>query len=90
MGRQRGYRELELFKVGLEHFGQGQRRRATKRIADCSSGGMFHRLEATVPALGGHAWPGGLQYLPVPIIGTTSTDISATGLIWNFAKAYHV
>ncbi len=34
---------------------------------------------------GGHAWPGGLTQS----VGTTSQDISATGLIWSFAAAYH-
>ncbi|MGH8443746.1 MAG: alpha/beta hydrolase family esterase [Solimonas sp.] len=37
---------------------------------------------------GGHAWPGGWQYLPVPVIGRTSTDIDATTEIWNFVSAY--
>ncbi|WP_241696265.1 alpha/beta hydrolase family esterase [Solimonas terrae] len=37
---------------------------------------------------GGHAWPGGWQYLPVPIIGTTSQDIDASNVIWSFASAY--
>ena len=56
-------------------------------FASCSTGADLRLY--TVNG-GGHAWPGGLQYLPVPIIGTTSTDISATGLIWNFASAYHL
>lgn len=37
---------------------------------------------------GGHAWPGGWQYLPVPIIGRTSTDLDATTELWGFASAY--
>jgi polyhydroxybutyrate depolymerase len=56
-------------------------------FASCSTGADLRLY--TVNG-GGHAWPGGWQYLPVPIIGTTSTDISATGLIWNFASAYHL
>ncbi len=37
---------------------------------------------------GGHAWPGGLQYLPIAIIGKTSRDFSASQLIWEFFKAH--
>ena len=33
---------------------------------------------------GGHAWPGGWQYLPVPVIGATSQNLIATGVIWAF------
>jgi polyhydroxybutyrate depolymerase len=33
---------------------------------------------------GGHTWPGGLQYLPEGMIGTTSRDIDASELIWDF------
>lgn len=33
---------------------------------------------------GGHAWPGGWQYLPVPVIGTTSNNLMATGVLWLF------
>lgn len=56
-------------------------------FASCSTGADLRLY--TVNG-GGHAWPGGWQYLPVPVIGTTSTDISATGLIWNFTSAYHL
>lgn len=35
---------------------------------------------------GGHTWPGGLQYLPVRIIGKTSRDIDANEVIWSFFK----
>jgi polyhydroxybutyrate depolymerase len=37
---------------------------------------------------GGHAWPGGRQYLPRRIVGTASRDLDATGLIWAFFKAH--
>lgn len=37
---------------------------------------------------GGHAWPGGWQYLPVAIIGTTSADVNASGELWNFVRGY--
>ncbi|HAN05371.1 MAG TPA: esterase [Elusimicrobia bacterium] len=33
---------------------------------------------------GGHTWPGGLQYLPAPVIGKTSREIDATLEIWDF------
>ncbi|MCX5784396.1 MAG: hypothetical protein NTX59_01775 [Elusimicrobia bacterium] len=35
---------------------------------------------------GGHAWPGGAQYLPKWLIGRTSTEVDAAGLIWRFFK----
>jgi len=33
---------------------------------------------------GGHTWPGGIQYLPVRIIGKTSRDFEANEVIWSF------
>jgi len=33
---------------------------------------------------GGHTWPGGLQYLPEPIVGKTSHTISASEALWEF------
>jgi polyhydroxybutyrate depolymerase len=33
---------------------------------------------------GGHTWPGGIQYLPARIIGTTSATFDATTAIWRF------
>lgn len=39
---------------------------------------------------GGHAWPGGWQYLPVPLIGTTSQDMDATQEIWEFLRDEHL
>jgi len=37
---------------------------------------------------GGHTWPGGIQYLPVWIIGKTSWDIDANEVIWDFFKRH--
>jgi polyhydroxybutyrate depolymerase len=34
---------------------------------------------------GGHTWPGGL---PVPVLGMTTTDISATDAMWTFFQAH--
>jgi polyhydroxybutyrate depolymerase len=36
---------------------------------------------------GGHTWPGGL---PVPTLGKTSTDISATDAMWDFFQKYRL
>lgn len=41
-------------------------------------------LERIVVLNGGHTWPGGSQYLPVPTIGLTSQDFSASEVIWDF------
>jgi polyhydroxybutyrate depolymerase len=35
---------------------------------------------------GGHAWPGGLQYLPAFLIGKTTRDIDGSAVIWKFFK----
>lgn len=37
---------------------------------------------------GGHTWPGGEQYLPVPTIGRTSHQVDADTVIWNFVRQY--
>ena len=37
---------------------------------------------------GGHAWPGGLPYMPALVIGKTSRDINASQLIWEFFAAH--
>lgn len=37
---------------------------------------------------GGHTWPGGLQYLPVWIVGRTSRDLVASAAIWAFFAAH--
>ncbi len=37
---------------------------------------------------GGHTWPGGLQYLPVRIIGKTTRNLDATTVIWAFFQSH--
>jgi polyhydroxybutyrate depolymerase len=37
---------------------------------------------------GGHAWPGGEQYMPATIIGKTSVDLNANEIIWKFFAAH--
>ncbi|MDB5971817.1 MAG: hypothetical protein JWQ90_4267 [Hydrocarboniphaga sp.] len=51
----------------------------------CGSGKEVARYAVTG---GGHAWPGGWQYLPIPLIGTTSTDIDATSILFDFFARY--
>ncbi|MDQ1427085.1 MAG: polyhydroxybutyrate depolymerase [Acidimicrobiaceae bacterium] len=41
-------------------------------------------VEAWQVAGGGHTWPGGRQYLPVGIIGTTTATFDATAALWRF------
>ena len=36
---------------------------------------------------GGHTYPGGLQYLPETIVGTTCRDVDATEVIWKFFES---
>jgi len=36
---------------------------------------------------GGHAWPGGQQYLPQSVIGQTSRNMNASQVIWMFFDA---
>ncbi len=33
---------------------------------------------------GGHTWPGGLQYLPVRMVGPASSQMDASQVIWDF------
>lgn len=33
---------------------------------------------------GGHAWPGGLPFLPERIVGRTCRDLDASALLWDF------
>jgi polyhydroxybutyrate depolymerase len=40
---------------------------------------VLYRIEG-----GGHAWPGGQQYLPEKIIGKTSQNLDASAVIWEF------
>ncbi|HEV2583514.1 MAG TPA: PHB depolymerase family esterase [Ktedonobacteraceae bacterium] len=37
---------------------------------------------------GGHTWPGGLQYLPVSVIGRTTRNLNATNVMWAFFEAH--
>lgn len=48
------------------------------------------RREVTLYTIqgGGHTWPSGLQYLPVPIIGRTSSEINASTTMWQFFQAH--
>ncbi|HLV98380.1 MAG TPA: PHB depolymerase family esterase [Ktedonobacterales bacterium] len=39
---------------------------------------------------GGHTWPGGLQYLPVSLVGKTSQDIDAGEVIWAFFQPHRL
>jgi polyhydroxybutyrate depolymerase len=36
---------------------------------------------------GGHTWPGGVQYMPIFVVGRTSRDIDASQVIWDFFAA---
>jgi polyhydroxybutyrate depolymerase len=38
---------------------------------------------------GGHSWPGG-DPLPKWIVGTTSQDINATQIMWEFFKQFSI
>ena len=37
---------------------------------------------------GGHAWPGGMQYLPASLIGKTSKNLDASEVIWEFFSGH--
>jgi len=39
---------------------------------------------------GGHAWPGGYQYLSERIVGKASRDIDANEVIWDFFKRHEI
>lgn len=52
--------------------------------AGCAGG---RRVEVVVVDGGGHTWPGGAPYLHRWLIGRTSRDIDANGLIWSFFEA---
>jgi polyhydroxybutyrate depolymerase len=60
----------------------GDRTRVKAFSCNSCAGGtrvVLYRVEG-----GGHAWPGGLHYLPAAFIGRTSRDINACDEIWNF------
>jgi polyhydroxybutyrate depolymerase len=37
---------------------------------------------------GGHTYPGGLQYLPKALIGTTCRDADASAILWEFFESH--
>ncbi len=55
--------------------------------SDCQGGAsvVYYNVSG-----GGHAWPGGLQYLPESIIGKTSRNMNASVTIWRFFASYHL
>jgi polyhydroxybutyrate depolymerase len=53
------------------------------RYRDCRD---HSAVEAYTIEGGGHTWPGGLQYLPVFVIGKTSRSLNADETIWAFFK----
>ncbi|MBL8150612.1 MAG: hypothetical protein JNN15_11855 [Blastocatellia bacterium] len=56
-------------------------RTTRQQHTDCTTG---NRIVGFIVEKGGHTWPGGLQYLPVSVIGLTSRDFNASELIWTF------
>lgn len=44
-------------------------------------------LQRIVVNGGGHTWPGGVQYLPVNVIGRTAMDFSANEELWRFFES---
>ncbi len=57
----------------------------TTTYAPCAQGTevILYTIEG-----GGHAWPGGTQYLPRILIGPVSRDIDATQVIWQFFASH--
>ncbi len=49
------------------------------RPCDRGSEALFYSIEGM-----GHTWPGGIRYLPEPVVGRSSKAIDATDLIWTF------
>jgi len=54
------------------------------RVETYGGGANDARVALYVVEGGGHAWPGGEQYLPDWVIGKTVRDIDATEIIWRF------
>ena len=56
------------------------------RVVESSYGGCAAGSDVVLYSIegGGHTWPGGKQYLPPLLIGTTHRDIDATEIIWRF------
>jgi polyhydroxybutyrate depolymerase len=72
-----------------------QRNVAPEKAGDCmeqwrSWSGGRNGSAVTVIALGGggHTWPGGMQYLPKPIVGVVCPELDATHTIWEFFKQH--
>ena len=57
---------------------------SVEEYADCADRGalILYRIEG-----GGHAWPGGKQYLGKRLIGQTSREIIACDVIWEYFKS---
>lgn len=51
----------------------------------CDSGAA---VDAYTIIGGGHAWPGGTQYLPRKLVGPVNHDIDATATMWTFFAAH--
>lgn len=39
---------------------------------------------------GGHTWPGSFQHSPAAVVGTTSRNLDASAVIWQFLQSYHL
>ncbi len=46
---------------------------------------VFYRVEGA-----GHTWPGGMQYLPQFVIGSTTNTFDATTTIWQFLSTHRL
>ena len=44
---------------------------------------VFYRVDGA-----GHTWPGGMQYLPKVLIGSTTNTFNATATIWQFFSSH--
>jgi polyhydroxybutyrate depolymerase len=64
----------------VETFAHGDARCLT--YAQCAGGAAV--TQCTIDG-GGHTWPGGI---PIPPLGPTSTDLSATDAMWTFFVAH--
>ncbi len=57
----------------------------TVSFADCRNDAVV--VEYFIDDMG-HVWPGGINRLPVRIVGKPSDKLNATDVIWNFFKAH--
>jgi len=57
----------------------------TWRGATSRSDVVFYRVEGA-----GHTWPGGSQYLPKLVVGSTTRSFDATEVIWQFLSAHRL